>query len=78
MAAFGSVWAWFFFPELKGRSLEEVDEMFEAGIWAYQFKKYVTTSKASQIARIEEGDTVHKLANDEDDEHLEVEPEAKV
>lgn len=28
----GLVWAYFFFPELKGRSLEEIDEFFQAKV----------------------------------------------
>lgn len=34
VALIGLIWAFFYFPELKGRSLEEVDEMFAAGVSA--------------------------------------------
>lgn len=44
----------FFVPELKGRSLEEVDELFEARLWAWQFSSYETTGVGSRIARLEE------------------------
>jgi hypothetical protein len=32
------VWFYFFIPETKSRSLEELDEIFEAGISARKFK----------------------------------------
>jgi hypothetical protein len=34
------VWFYFFIPETKARSLEELDEIFEAVIGARQFKQY--------------------------------------
>ncbi|RDL29893.1 MFS general substrate transporter [Venustampulla echinocandica] len=36
-----AVWVFFFLPEVKGRTLEEVDEMFEAKIPARKFRQYV-------------------------------------
>lgn len=49
-AKYGYIWAgsnflcvvFFFFciPEMKGRSLEEIDEIFEAGVGARKFKQY--------------------------------------
>ncbi|KAL1866974.1 hypothetical protein VTK73DRAFT_4443 [Phialemonium thermophilum] len=56
---FGSVglfslfWGIFFFPELKGRSLEEVDELFAAKLWAWQFSKYQTHGKGHLLAVLE-------------------------
>jgi hypothetical protein len=35
------VWIYFFVPETKDRTLEEIDEMFEAGVPARKFKTYV-------------------------------------
>jgi hypothetical protein len=34
------VWFYFFLPETKARSLEELDEIFEAGVGARKFKQY--------------------------------------
>ncbi|KAI1432888.1 MFS monosaccharide transporter-like protein [Xylaria sp. CBS 124048] len=33
-------WIWGFLPEVQGRTLEEIDEMFEAGVDARKFRKY--------------------------------------
>lgn len=50
------IFAILFVPELKGRSLEEVDELFEANLWAWQFSKYETTGIGSRITRLEDHD----------------------
>ena len=34
------IWFYFFLPETKTRSLEELDEIFEAGVAARKFKQY--------------------------------------
>ncbi|KAJ9639294.1 hypothetical protein H2204_003905 [Knufia peltigerae] len=36
----GAVWVYFFLPEVKGRTLEEIDEMFGARLPARKFRKY--------------------------------------
>lgn len=44
----------FLVPELKGRSLEETDELFDAGlVWGWQFSKYKTTGAGARIAALE-------------------------
>ncbi|KAK3367335.1 general substrate transporter [Lasiosphaeria ovina] len=35
------VWVFFFLPETKGRTLEEIDEMFEAKLPARKFRKHI-------------------------------------
>lgn len=55
-AVLAVIFAIFFVPELKGRSLEEVDELFEANLWAWQFDKYQTKDLSSRVARLEEKD----------------------
>lgn len=36
-----ALWVFFFLPETKGRTLEEIDEMFEARVPARKFRKHV-------------------------------------
>lgn len=36
-------WIWMYLPEVKGRTLEQIDEMFEAGVPARKFRKYRCT-----------------------------------
>jgi hypothetical protein len=39
------VWIYFFLPEIKNRTLEEVDEMFEAKLPARKFREYVCVGR---------------------------------
>lgn len=64
-AVFGLIFSIFFVPELKGRSLEEVDELFEARLWAWQFDKYETTGIGSQIAQLEDTHAAREKINRE-------------
>ncbi|KAI8180839.1 Major facilitator-type transporter ecdD [Colletotrichum sp. SAR 10_75] len=50
-----SVWAWFCMPELKGRNLEEIDQLFEANIPAWQFHKFQTDGLSHDLAVLEGG-----------------------
>ncbi|KAH8925506.1 general substrate transporter [Atractiella rhizophila] len=40
LAAAGFVWAWFFVPETRGLTLEELDEMFESRLPAWETAKF--------------------------------------
>lgn len=42
-----AIWVYFFLPEVKGRSLEEIDEMFLAKVPARRFRKYECTGQAA-------------------------------
>ena len=42
-------------PELTGRSLEEVDELFDRGIPAWRFATTQTTGVGAEIRRLEMG-----------------------
>ncbi|OQV03352.1 hypothetical protein CLAIMM_08404 [Cladophialophora immunda] len=53
VALFSTLWGALFFPELKGRSLEEVDELFAAKLHAWQFKKYETCGTGRLLTTIE-------------------------
>jgi SP family sugar:H+ symporter-like MFS transporter len=39
------VWIYIYLPEIKNRTLEEIDEMFEANLPARSFRKYVSTGR---------------------------------
>ena len=53
VAAFSVIWAIFFFPELKGRTLEEVDDLFAAKLPAWRFKGYQTQGTVRLLADLE-------------------------
>jgi len=38
--AIAATWVFFFLPEVKNRTLEEIDEMFEARLGARKFARY--------------------------------------
>lgn len=60
------VWIYFFLPEIKNRTLEEVDEMFEAKLPARKFRKYVCTGRHLTDEKIvAERDNVDETRNDE-------------
>ncbi|KAK4243667.1 hypothetical protein C7999DRAFT_18008 [Corynascus novoguineensis] len=40
-----ALWVFFFLPEVKDRTLEEIDEMFEARLPARKFRKYVCVGR---------------------------------
>ncbi|GAM36044.1 fumarylacetoacetate hydrolase [Talaromyces pinophilus] len=52
----GLIWAYFSFPELMGRSLEEIDEMFVAKLPARKFRNYkpFIESAGHKVAAMEE------------------------
>ena len=44
------VFTWFFLPETRDRTLEEINEMFEAGVPARKFKGYNCVGTAAMAA----------------------------
>ncbi|KAK3938546.1 putative glucose transporter rco-3 [Diplogelasinospora grovesii] len=42
-----AAWVYFFLPEVKDRTLEEIDEMFEARLPAKKFRKYVCVGRTT-------------------------------
>lgn len=48
-----AVWAYFVLPELKGRALEELDELFQKHISVFDFGKYQTSGAGATLAVIE-------------------------
>ncbi|KAI3599979.1 sugar transporter [Moniliophthora roreri] len=57
IAAVAMLYAFFFVPETKGRSLEELDELFERkpSLPAWRFKQTETTGVGAKIGAIEDG-----------------------
>ncbi|KAM7215349.1 General substrate transporter [Rhypophila decipiens] len=47
------IWVFFFLPETKGRTLEEIDEMFEAKIPARKFSAYVCVGHLAAAEKTE-------------------------
>ncbi|WVW79104.1 hypothetical protein I302_101069 [Kwoniella bestiolae CBS 10118] len=63
-AAMALLFAIFAAPELKGRSLEEVDELFSKFRWGWEYKGYVTTGVGAAVAQAEHGQQNEGKAND--------------
>ena len=57
-------------PELSGRSLEEVDELFERRLWAWQFAGAETTGAGRRIHELELGRNDPKAQLHEQDHEL--------
>ncbi|KAL3460121.1 general substrate transporter [Aspergillus heterothallicus] len=55
---------YFCLPECSGRSFEELDEMFQAGVPAWRFKGYTTTGVGAIITQVNGGGEVKGLARD--------------
>lgn len=62
VAALGFVW--FFVPRTKGRSLENIDEMFQAQVPGWRFTRYACTGLGAQIG-VEKYPVGHADTNDE-------------
>lgn len=52
-----AIWVFFFLPEAKGRSLEEIDEMFMNHVPARKFRTYECTGQAALDSKIRNGST---------------------
>lgn len=57
---------YFYLPEIKNRTLEEIDEMFEARLPARQFRKYVCVGRhaASPDAKVTRRDSKDSEKNE--------------
>lgn len=55
IAALGLLFAIFIVPELRGRSLEEVDELFERPKWGWQYASIKTSGYGAAITQIQQG-----------------------
>jgi hypothetical protein len=50
ITALGAVWVLLCMPELKGRNLEEIDQLFDAKVSAWKFSKFETTGPSHDVA----------------------------
>ena len=50
----GILIAWVDSVNVVDRSLEEIDELFESGVWLRKFNRYQTSGVGAQITAIEE------------------------
>jgi MFS transporter, SP family, sugar:H+ symporter len=48
-----AIWCFFFLPETRGRSLEELDELFAAKVSVWRFSSYKATGAGAQLAEVE-------------------------
>lgn len=72
-AKYGYVWAgsnflcvlffFFFIPEMKGRTLEEIDELFVNKVSVWKFKSYQTTIGNDAAREVEERHLEEKSAH---------------
>lgn len=47
------IWFFLFMPELKGRTLEEIDELFNNRVPAWKFATYRTTIQDQAMAQVQ-------------------------
>ncbi|KJY01103.1 hypothetical protein TI39_contig303g00048 [Zymoseptoria brevis] len=57
-SAFLATFGFFFGAELRGRSLEETDELFDHCLWGWQFSKYQSVGIGAKIAAVQGSDSV--------------------
>lgn len=50
ITALGVVWVALCMPELKGRNLEEIDQLFDAKVSAWKMSKFETTGLSHDVA----------------------------
>ncbi len=62
-----ALWVFFFFPETKGRSLEQLDEIFGKKVLTWKFSSYVTEHHNVDADKVFEGETAADQAYHEND-----------
>ncbi|KAL2844343.1 general substrate transporter [Aspergillus pseudoustus] len=57
-----AVWVWLLVPETRGRSLEELDDMFQAKVPTREFRNYVCTGLGAEITNLDGGQRMEDKA----------------
>ncbi|KAI1173225.1 MFS monosaccharide transporter-like protein [Nemania sp. FL0916] len=60
------IWVWLYLPEVKGRTLEQIDEMFEARVPARKFRKYQCTGHHATLDEKPQVDHVESQSSHDD------------
>jgi len=47
----GAAWAWFYVPELKGRTVEEIDAMFQARVPPRKMGSHISSTSSDELSR---------------------------
>ena len=69
------IWAYFCYPEIRGRTLAEIDEMFEAGVSARAFEGYVCVNNLQHTATVmvkQDGQHVDIVGGEQEEEKFTV------
>jgi len=60
-----AAWVWFYLPEVKNRTFEEIDEMFEARLPARKFRGYKCIGPAALAAMGDKKESIPRVSHDE-------------
>ncbi|KAI1101678.1 putative maltose permease [Jackrogersella minutella] len=66
-SAIAGIWIFFFLPEVKDRTLEEIDEMFEAEVPARKFRKYRCTGSHPVLDEKAQTEYIERTSNGKDE-----------
>lgn len=50
LGALGAAWAWFYIPELKGRTLDEIDALFHARVPPRKMGSHVLVTSSDELS----------------------------
>ena len=64
-----AAFAWLFLPETKDRTLEEIHEIFEAGVPARKFASHVCTGAQAVVVGVAEAKNAGGVSHVEETQH---------
>ncbi|KAK5164157.1 uncharacterized protein LTR77_010248 [Saxophila tyrrhenica] len=77
MSVIAIAFVYFIVPEMKGRSLEELDEMFHSRVPAWRSKAFVSDGLGAQITRVQNADASVMDTKSSDHESIQETPHSK-